>query len=119
MYNTDLDTKKLKKTGKRGIPQGFPRILHRMLNNQETRCITWSSTENHFWITDTDYFVTNVLPKYFRHSKLTSFQRQLNLYGFSKVSKGKYSGAYTHKYFTKSGDNINNIRRSASKSIQK
>jgi hypothetical protein len=39
------------------------------------------------------------LIRYFRQTKLTSFQRQLNLYGFNRLSRGKDSGAYYHEYF--------------------
>jgi hypothetical protein len=39
------------------------------------------------------------MPKYFRQSKLTSFQRQVNLYGFRRLTAGKDRGAYYHELF--------------------
>ena len=39
------------------------------------------------------------MPKHFRQSKLTSFQRQLNLYGFSRLTSGKDRGGYYHELF--------------------
>ncbi len=39
------------------------------------------------------------MPTFFRQSKLTSFQRQLNLYGFSRITAGRDRGGYYHELF--------------------
>ena len=46
-------------------------------------------------------FVDHVMPEYFRQSKLTSFQRQLNLYGFRRLTTGADRGGYYHEMFLK------------------
>ena len=37
--------------------------------------------------------------RYYSQSKLTSYQRQLSLYGFVRITSGKDRGAYYHEYF--------------------
>ncbi len=44
-------------------------------------------------------FVAEVMTTYFHQSKLTSFQRQLNLYGFARVTRGPDRGGYYHELF--------------------
>jgi len=94
------------RTGKRGVPQQFPRRLYNMLEAEsqlqpsDNQClIAWSSTGKAFRIEDVNLFSTLVLPKYFRTSKFSSFQRNLNLYGFNKVRRGPDADMYAHPSF--------------------
>ncbi|KAM3910461.1 heat shock factor protein 3-like isoform 2-T2 [Leptodactylus fuscus] len=47
--------------------------------------ITWSWNGQNFCILDEQRFSKEILPKYFKHNNLSSFIRQLNMYGFRKV----------------------------------
>jgi hypothetical protein len=42
-----------------------------------------------------------VMPKYFKHSKFTSFTRKLNRWGFTRITRGPETGAYYHEFFQK------------------
>ncbi|XP_077098419.1 heat shock factor protein isoform X2 [Siphateles boraxobius] len=47
--------------------------------------ICWSQDGCSFLVQDEQRFCREVLPLYFKHSNMTSFVRQLNMYGFHKV----------------------------------
>jgi hypothetical protein len=77
----------------------FPKKLMDMLDKEDTSVVYWLPHMDAFKIRDHDKFIDQILPKYFRHKKFTSFQRQLNLYGFRRITKGPDIGAYRHDLF--------------------
>jgi hypothetical protein len=89
-----------KKTG--GVSQPFPDKLMSMLD-QETALhpdvITWCPHGRAFVVKKPKVFTSEVMINYFKQSKLTSFQRQLNLYGFRRITQGLDAGAYYHELF--------------------
>jgi hypothetical protein len=88
-----------------GVTEPFPEKLHRMLLEVEetgdSDIISFFSHGRAFGVHDPERFVSKVMPKYFKQSRLSSFQRQLNLYGFTRISSGTDTGGYYHELFLK------------------
>ena len=52
-----------------------------------------------FCIHDKEVFTTHVMPRYFKATKMRSFQRQLNLWGFKRIVSGVDTDAWRHASF--------------------
>ncbi|CAM9325724.1 unnamed protein product, partial [Choristocarpus tenellus] len=91
---------------------GFPFVLFDILKREPSHIVTWTSTGTAFGIRDMTVFRQDVLTRYFKHNKFSSFQRQLNLYGFRKVVKGRESGCYMHPSFLRERpDRLGEVKR--------
>ena len=88
-----------------GVTEPFPEKLHRMLDGVEREglsdVVSFFSHGRAFAIHKPRRFVSEIMPRFFRQSRLTSFQRQLNLYGFRRISQGPDNGGYYHELFLK------------------
>ena len=86
-----------------GVSVPFPFKLHEMLDAIEedgyASIVSWQPHGRCFKIHKKAEFVEQIMPRYFQQTKLTSFQRQLNLYGFIRLSRGRDEGAYYHERF--------------------
>lgn len=58
-----------------------PRKLYQILCETDPEIISWDEDGKSFHIANYEEYIEGVMPLYYRHNKLTSFQRQLNLYG--------------------------------------
>lgn len=65
----------------------FLRCLYDILHFEDKTILAWSHDGTHFQVRDVPRLERDVLPRYFKHSKFTSFQRQLNNFGFHKWTK--------------------------------
>ena len=70
-----------------------------MIEAEDDHIISWTPSGYGFRIHDIPKFRDEVLPKYFRHNKMTSFNKQLNLYGFKKIHHGVEAGSFFHPMF--------------------
>lgn len=69
----------------------FLRSLYDILHYEDQTILSWSKDGTYFQIFDTKRLEIIVLPKYFKHGKFASFQRQLNNFGFRKWTKTQSS----------------------------
>ncbi|RPD66501.1 hypothetical protein L226DRAFT_500934 [Lentinus tigrinus ALCF2SS1-7] len=74
------------KTHQHNIPR-FLLKLYEILNDPANEnLIKWSDAGDSFYIYNQERFAREVLGKWFKHQNFSSFVRQLNLYGFRKIS---------------------------------
>lgn len=59
----------------------FPRKLYQILCETDPAIISWDEDGTSWHIANYEEYIEGVMPLFYRHNKLTSFQRQLNLYG--------------------------------------
>lgn len=85
--------------------ESFPHKLYRMLYEAEhegnENIVSFLPSGRGFAIHDSKKFMNQVMNRYFTTRRVASFQRQLNLYGFRRISEGKEKGGYFHKSFAK------------------
>lgn len=75
------------------VQTAFVHKLYQMLEDPTIQhLITWSSSEDSFLISPSTDF-SKVLATYFKHTNVSSFVRQLNMYGFHKVSDVFHTGS--------------------------
>jgi len=80
--------------------QPFPAKLMEVLDRGDMEeSICWMPHGRAFAVLQPPVFVKEVLPRFFKQSKVTSFTRQLNLWGFKRITKGTDAGAYYHELF--------------------
>jgi len=90
-----------------GVTTPFPLKLHEMLISTAAEgmdhIVSWQPHGRCFLVHKPKEFVA-MLPRYFKLSKLASFQRQLNLYGFQRLTRGRDRGGYYHEFFLRDRD---------------
>lgn len=81
----------------------FPWKLHEMLQLADhegfEKIVSWLPDGKSFKVHNTREFVKKVMPNFFLQSKYKSFQRQLNLWGFERLTNGPGKGGYRHPCF--------------------
>ncbi|KAF4047011.1 HSF-type DNA-binding [Phytophthora infestans] len=77
----------------------FVRTLYDILHDEDPCIMSWSVDGSHFQVFDVPRLEREILPKYFKHCKFASFQRQLNNFGFRKWTKTRASVCtFSHEF---------------------
>lgn len=93
---------------KGGVTTPFPEKLYQMLDHialnevELSSIVSWQPHGRCFLVKKVKEFTSTVLPRFFQQKKYASFQRQLNLYGFNRITKGPDKGSYYHELFLRS-----------------
>ena len=92
----------------------FVQKLYTMVDDPSTSdIIGWTSDGAAFEVLKLEPFTQGQLPTYFKHGNLSSFVRQLNTYGFSKVDANAW--VFSHPDFVRGGgDRLGRIQRKSS-----
>ena len=76
----------------------FPMKLHRILSDPEnSEYIAWLPHGRSWRVLKPKAFEDKVIPKYFRHAKYASFMRQVNGWGFKRMTQGPDHNSYYHE----------------------
>ncbi|XP_071173633.1 heat shock factor protein-like isoform X2 [Mytilus edulis] len=68
------------------VPAFLTKLWTLVENPMVDDLICWGENGTSFHVYDQGRFAKDILPHYFKHSNIASFIRQLNMYGFRKVS---------------------------------
>ncbi|XP_075585431.1 uncharacterized protein LOC124492433 isoform X9 [Dermatophagoides farinae] len=74
------------------IPTFILKLWKLVCDDSSNDLICWNRNGRSFIIKDQGRFAKEILPLYFKHSNMASFIRQLNMYGFRKVSNIEHGG---------------------------
>jgi len=99
----------------------FPKQLHQFLSNNfmhghgpphnVQHIVSWQPHGRAFLVRNSKKMESEVLLRYFKQTKIKSFLRQLNKWGFKRITKGIDEGCYYHELFLRGKPwLINNMR---------
>jgi hypothetical protein len=96
--------------------ESFPVKLYRILAEAERQgnihIISFTPDGRAFKIHDQSTFMDQASPKFFRQTCFSSFVRQLNFYGFERLSHGPDRGAFAHPSFLRGRPElVRNVQR--------
>lgn len=100
--NQEHEESPLRSLGRLGAGS-FPAKLMFLLQSVEdenlSHIVSWQPHGRAFMVHNQKEFQRQILPRWFRQTKYSSFQRQLNIYEFKRISTGPDKNGYYHLSF--------------------
>ncbi|PCH37908.1 hypothetical protein WOLCODRAFT_161146 [Wolfiporia cocos MD-104 SS10] len=75
----------LSKAARQVVPPFLQKLYEIVNDPRNDELIRWSESGDSFYVLNHERFAREVLGRWFKHQKFTSFVRQLNMYGFHKI----------------------------------
>ena len=104
-YEDHLNDRLVQVRENRTSLEQFPEKMHKLLSDAEEKglqdVVSWMPHGRSFKVHQKDKFL-EIASEYFSQTKLSSFQRQLTLYGFKRITNGPDKGSYYHELFLRS-----------------
>jgi hypothetical protein len=105
------------------VPPFLTKLYKIVQQPQPDDNVGWCDDGLSFRVSDPAKFAARVLPRYFKHNKLGSFQQQLLTYGFQRLPNGScldISSVWMHPCFRRSQHHLlDSIQRAPAKSTAK
>ncbi|KAJ8751540.1 hypothetical protein K2173_016775 [Erythroxylum novogranatense] len=89
----------------KAVPAPFLTKTYQLVDDILTdHIVSWSHLETSFVVWRPSEFARDLLPNYFKHNNFSSFVRQLNTYGFKKVTAERWE--FANEYFKKGAKHL-------------
>mmetsp|Transcript_19283 Transcript_19283/g.41452 ORF Transcript_19283/g.41452 Transcript_19283/m.41452 type:complete len:330 (-) Transcript_19283:64-1053(-) len=97
---------------KQSFPEKVYFMLEEVYKTGDDSIVSFVDDGKAFLIHKPRSFETDVMPLFFASRRMSSFQRQLNIYGFQRINDGPFRGAYKHNSFIRGQkDLLSQIKR--------
>jgi hypothetical protein len=102
-HSKEMDDDPLTPITQAGHVPCFPAKMHAILASPDLNdIVAWDSHGRSFRMLKPKQFELHILPRFFEHSKFSSFIRQANGWGFRRFLSGPNRGSYYQEYFLRS-----------------